>query len=227
MIDLARDAEIGLLYEKTDGVKWLSDVDKLEKLVNLTQDRYNPLINPKKALELISEQYFSMAIYYYMKGWEFRPTRTESLCAACKLYRLRGDNYQALLLAIKGNGIKKPNDMLFVDYHVYNYLFLHEISINSFYVKEYKNFGKRTCVRLIKMKDDIPIRIYKTAISNYKHYDHSLEGKSDDEIYNLIEDKPKSKPTAPVNTDIKGITKPDVIYAPVTSNSKGDTDLVK
>ncbi len=218
--DLARDVHIAKLYEETDGVDWLENIDELENFVYLTQDHYNPLINPKKAIGLLVDRYFSMAIYYYMKGWEYRPTRTESLYAACKLYRLRGDNHQAMLLALKGRGIKKPDDMLFVDYHVYKYLFLHEISINSFYTN-YRDLGKRTCERLIKMKDEIPWRIYVTAISNYKHYDPSMNKKSNDEIYEKVTGKPK--PKAPVAKNNKGVTGPVATEVPAASNGKGMT----
>ena len=79
------------------------------------------------------EQYTALAVLYFQKAWEYRPTRAEPLYQLARMYRLKSQNNIALMYALQGKEIPFPkNDLLFVDYHVYDYLFDYEISINAF-----------------------------------------------------------------------------------------------
>lgn len=112
----------------------------------------------------------------YMLAWEKRPTRAESLYHLAKMYRLQGHNNIALLYALKGFQIPYPeHDSLFIDYNVYTYLFLEEISIAGFYCEDGKQKGKACILKLLSMKDKIPADTYNLALSNAKHYGISTE----------------------------------------------------
>ncbi|TKI86744.1 glycosyl transferase, partial [Bacillus wiedmannii] len=64
------------------------------------------------------EQYTALAILYFQKAWEYRPTRAEPLYQLARMYRLKSQNNIALMYALQGKEVPFPNnDLLFVDYH--------------------------------------------------------------------------------------------------------------
>lgn len=88
------------------------------------------------------EQYTALAVLYFQKAWEYRPTRAEPLYQLARMYRLKSQNNIALMYALQGKEVPFPkDDLLFVDYHVYDYLFDYEISINAFYIPHKKHLG--------------------------------------------------------------------------------------
>lgn len=113
----------------------------------------------------------------FMVAWEKLPTRAESLYELSKMYRNKGHYNIALMYAEKGYKIKYPvNDYLFIDYKVYNYLFLEEISIVGYYCgDEGKQKGKACILKLLSMKSDLPVNVYQLAINNAKHYGINIE----------------------------------------------------
>ena len=68
----------------------------------------------------------------------------------------------------EGNSFPK-NDLLFVDYHVYDYLFDYEISINAFYIPHKKHLGAVSQNFGIE-KDELPLHIANMVESNAKFY---------------------------------------------------------
>ncbi|MDD1369345.1 glycosyltransferase family 2 protein, partial [Bacillus sp. MHSD17] len=76
----------------------------------------------KENAKMQEEQYTALAIFYFQKAWEYRPTRAEPLYQLARMYRLKSQNNIALMYALQGKEIPFPkNDLLFVDYHVYDY----------------------------------------------------------------------------------------------------------
>ncbi|MGQ0517837.1 hypothetical protein ACT453_49355, partial [Bacillus sp. D-CC] len=45
---------------------------------------------------------FALAVFYFQKAWEYRPTRAEPLYQLARLYRLRSQNNIALMYALQG-----------------------------------------------------------------------------------------------------------------------------
>ena len=68
----------------------------------------------------------------------------------------------------EGNSFSK-NDLLFVDYHVYDYLFDYEISINAF-IYHIKTFRCSVTKFLESKKDELPLHIANMVESNAKFY---------------------------------------------------------
>ncbi len=75
------------------------------------------------------------------------------------------------MYALQGKEIPFPkNDLLFVDYHVYDYLFDYEISINAFYIPHKKHLGAVSQKFLESKKDELPLHIANMVESNAKFY---------------------------------------------------------
>jgi len=76
---------------------------------------------------------------YYLKAFEYRPIRAETLYELARLSRWNNEYNQAMLYAEKGLKIKIPNDSLFIKKDIYDYKILFEFSISSYYVGRYKD----------------------------------------------------------------------------------------
>ena len=80
---------------------------------------------------------YGRAFGHYLKAYEVRPTRAESLYALACMLRTQGYYNQAYLFIKKALEIKKPKDILFVDNDIYRYWIPFEFSICAYWVKEY------------------------------------------------------------------------------------------
>lgn len=117
------------------------------------------------------DTYLALAQYYYLKAWEFRPGRAESLYHLVEMLRLQGRNSLALTYAMIGKEIPYPkNDSLFIDYRVYEYLFDFEISIVAYYIEDKRQLGRSATRRLLKRKD-LPEWYRATVSRNAKFYE--------------------------------------------------------
>ena len=72
------------------------------------------------------------------------------------------------MLCKEGNSFSK-DDLLFVDYHVYDYLFDYEISISAFYIP-HKTFRAVSQKYLESIKEKIPFHIANIVENNAKFY---------------------------------------------------------
>lgn len=117
----------------------------------------------------------------YLKAWQMRPSRAESLLALSKMYRIQGDNLLSYTIAKLGVNIPYPEeDHLFVSYLTYLCEFNFEISITAYYLhriykdKKYLEEGKRECLYLLNLKKEHPNDISDTIIErtekNLKYY---------------------------------------------------------
>jgi glycosyltransferase involved in cell wall biosynthesis len=117
------------------------------------------------------EKYFSLSLLYFQKAWEYRPVRAEPLYHLARLHRIKGNYNLGLLYALKGSKIPFPSeDILFVDYHVYDYLFDYEISICAYYVKNKIQLGKAAQKRLEAKFATLPDYIAETVRNNARYY---------------------------------------------------------
>lgn len=144
-----------------------------EQLANRSANKQNEVTDAdeKENVKGQEEQYLALAVFYFQKAWEYRPTRAEPLYQLARLYRLRSQNNIALMYALQGKEIPFPkDDLLFVDYHVYDYLFDYEISISAFYIPHKKHLGAVSQKYLESIKEEIPFHIANVVENNAKFY---------------------------------------------------------
>jgi glycosyltransferase involved in cell wall biosynthesis len=159
--------QIGICYERLDAIC----STKREQIVKEYTE--NSLMNQSAIDHLLEqeEKSFALAIQYYHNSWEYRPSRAEPLYQLAKMHRLKGNNNIGLMYAIKGREIPYPkDDILFIDYHVYDYLFDYEISICAYYIENKRYLGRDAQGRLQKKIKELPTIIAEIVTSNSKFY---------------------------------------------------------
>lgn len=73
--------------------------------------------------------------YWMQRAFERRPWRAEPLYKLTRHFREKGQNDKAWVYCAKGQGMKAPDDSLFVEKDVYSGLFDYEASILAYYLK--------------------------------------------------------------------------------------------
>jgi glycosyltransferase involved in cell wall biosynthesis len=117
------------------------------------------------------EQFYALALLFFQKAWEYRPLRAESLYQLARIHRERGNHQLGLMYALKGKEIPYPKeDLLFVDYHVYDYLFDYEISICAYYIEAKFQLGRKAQKRLMNKVSQLPVHIAEAVRNNEKFY---------------------------------------------------------
>ena len=110
---------------------------------------------------------------YYLKAWEYRPSRAESLYRLARIYRNLKDYNNAYLYAKKGLTISYPKDILFIEGSVYKYLLTFEKSISSYYLGYYKE-SYDDCTKIIQM-DGVSEEIKNQTKLNQKFSEEKLK----------------------------------------------------
>ncbi len=111
---------------------------------------------------------YNKAIQYFLKGYEYRSTRSECIYEIAKIYREQGNNNSAMIFINLGVTIAYPTeDSLFINKDVYDYLFYYEMSICAYYTKD-KPKGA-VAVKLL-LKKDLPKDMLEMVKSNAKFY---------------------------------------------------------
>ncbi|PEX91542.1 tetratricopeptide repeat-containing glycosyltransferase [Bacillus cereus] len=144
-----------------------------EQLANRSANKQNEVTeaDEKEQVKKQEEQYVALAVLYFQKAWEYRPNRAEPLYQLARMYRLKSQNNIALMYALQGKEVPFPkDDLLFVDYHVYDYLFDYEISISAFYIPHKKHLGAMSQKYLESIKEKIPLHIANMVENNAKFY---------------------------------------------------------
>ncbi|EJS68193.1 tetratricopeptide repeat-containing glycosyltransferase [Bacillus cereus] len=144
-----------------------------EQLANRSANKQHEVTeaDEKEQVKKQEEQYVALAVLYFQKAWEYRPNRAEPLYQLARMYRLKSQNNIALMYALQGKEVPFPkDDLLFVDYHVYDYLFDYEISISAFYIPHKKHLGAMSQKYLESIKEKIPLHIANMVESNAKFY---------------------------------------------------------
>lgn len=75
-----------------------------EQLANRSANKQNEVTDAdeKENVKGQEEKYLALAVFYFQKAWEYRPTRAEPLYQLARLYRLRSQNNIALMYALQG-----------------------------------------------------------------------------------------------------------------------------
>lgn len=121
-----------------------------------------------------------------MKGFEYRPARSEALYFLCRRFREKGDHKKAYYYYNLGKDIKRPkDDVLFVEHNVYTHLFDVEFSILQYYLFPEKRIdGLRNSVSLLNN----PIDFWEKNMifSNIKFYIDTLKDKENVKITQIM-----------------------------------------
>ncbi|SHS12472.1 glycosyl transferase family protein [Mycobacteroides abscessus subsp. abscessus] len=125
----------------------------------------------ESSLQLEEEQNLALAIHYFQKAWEYRPSRAEPLYHLARIHRSKGNYNLGMLYARQGQNIPFPSeDILFVDFHVYDYLFDYELSICSYYVENEYEVGRDAQNKLTSKINSLPQDIAEVVKQNAKFY---------------------------------------------------------
>jgi glycosyltransferase involved in cell wall biosynthesis len=160
--------KIGLLYELLSN----RARDRRNELIK-ESERNSSIVAPSIIEELIleEEQFFALATTYLQNAWEYRTCRAEPLYHLAKMYRMKSKHNLGLMYALQGKEISFPkDDILFVDYHVYNYLFDFEISICANYITSKLDIGRAAQKRLESKIEQLPHYIANAVEINSKFW---------------------------------------------------------
>ena len=95
----------------------------------------------------------------------------EPLYELSRMHRINSNYLLGLMYALQGKEIPFPSDdMLFVDYHIYDYLFDYEISICAYYIKSKVEIGRVAQRHLESIIDQLPESVAKSVVNNARFY---------------------------------------------------------
>lgn len=156
-----------------------NDIDNLDNAIKWYKKRIEAggwneeiFISYKKLGDLyLSKGEDEKALYYWILGYDSLSQRSETLYKICNYYRNKGKNEASLIYIKSGLGIPYPKDLvLFIEYSIYNYKFLEELSIIGYYVNRKKE-GLLACQYiLLNTNYDIPENVRELAFSNNYFY---------------------------------------------------------
>jgi glycosyltransferase involved in cell wall biosynthesis len=109
----------------------------------------------------------------YLKAWEYRPSRAESLYRLAFMCRANKEYQQAYLFAKKGIEIPFSKDLIFVNAPTYDYCLLFEMSIAAYWIGHYKE-AIRLCKKIDRMKN-IPDDVRTVNLKNLKCSEDKLK----------------------------------------------------
>jgi glycosyltransferase involved in cell wall biosynthesis len=156
--------QIGLCYEQLANISFYKRNEMQNNNSRLDQEEIGELINQE-------EGFFAQSLLYFQKAWEYRPTRAEPLYQLARMHRMKSNHYLGLMYALQGKEIPFPSDdILFIDYPIYDYLFDYEISICAYYVKDKKEIGRAAQRNLESIIDQLPEGIAESIVNNARFY---------------------------------------------------------
>lgn len=161
--------KMGLCYER------LANHSSFKREQILKESTENKSIIGQSTIDTLiqqEEQFFALATMYLQNSWEYRPSRAEPLYHLARIYRHKTKNSIALMYALQGKEIPFPkDDILFVDYRVYDYLFDYEISICAYYNESKRYLGHSAQKRLESKMKQLSTDIAVSVESNSKFYE--------------------------------------------------------
>ncbi|WP_432694421.1 glycosyltransferase (plasmid) [Priestia aryabhattai] len=159
--------QTGSCYER------LANISSFEREQLIKKSEENKLAVNQLVIDnliLQEEQLFSLSTIYFQRAWDYRPIRAEPLYHLAKMHRIKSKNNIALMYALQGKKIPFPQeDILFIDYHVYDYLLDYEISICAYYT-ESKHLGQDAIKRLHSKLEELPPHIAENVKNNLEYY---------------------------------------------------------
>jgi len=103
-------------------------------------------------IEAIMDKPVEVVIHAFMRCYNHRPTRSEPLFQAARIYRLNNLPASAYIYAKQGLEIPYPDgDILFIQDEVYKFALLDEVGATAFYAGK-PNVGYAACSKLLEDK---------------------------------------------------------------------------
>ena len=119
------------------------------------------------------------AIFTWLNGYEYYPKRSENLYKIIRYYRINQQNNLAYSFYKIAKEIKYPvNDLLFVDYKVYDYLLEYEYLIFGFYIQGLKEKVDMNRKIVSLLNKDVPFYLSQIILKGIKFYDNCLHKNS-------------------------------------------------
>lgn len=117
---------------------------------------------------------WDQALLVYLDAYQFNQKRAEPLQQISTYYRTKGQHNLAYMFAKQGAAIPYPKDqVLFISYPVYDYLFDQDLSISAYYTP-FREEGYAATDRLI-LKKNVPQHIKEQAYRNMLFYVQNLK----------------------------------------------------
>jgi glycosyltransferase involved in cell wall biosynthesis len=121
-------------------------------------------------IEKQKNDYYELAIKWFVDAWIYRTSRAESLYAAVSLLREYSHHKRAYDLALMGRKIPMTSDTLFVELSPYKWGFDYELSIVAYYLTpEEQAVGADCCADLLD-RDDLDDHMRFKIQENAKYY---------------------------------------------------------
>lgn len=143
--------------------------DELKENEQAFMDKWYEKDAPAAKLIQERDHHFELAKQWFLKAYEFRPSRAEALRYLVELLRIESKHQEAYELIQKGKLIPPTKDHLFVDIHAYTWAWDYEACIICYYLPAHKEEGAAACERLLS-RDDLPAHIHETVERNSRHY---------------------------------------------------------
>lgn len=175
------------LQDEPDNVRYmfylaqtLKDVGKYNEAIEMYKKRIKAggwVEEVWYSMYTMSKLYFALENmiemeYWGMKAYEFNKNRSENIYFLTKIFREKGKHYKAWHYLQIGINIPHPNEMLFVETHVYRHLFLYEKTILNYYIKFEEK--KNNIIEMINYYNNYGTHIY----NNFQFYIHSIKIKA-------------------------------------------------
>lgn len=132
----------------------------------------------------------------FLAAYNYRPTRAEPLFQIASHYRKIGMRAIGYIFAKMGASLPLPNDILFVNKSIYDWMILDELAICSYWTGRFEE-SRQLCEKLLK--EGLPDREVERVKKNMEYAERKLEKGADyydrladinidryDEIYRLV-----------------------------------------
>jgi glycosyltransferase involved in cell wall biosynthesis len=131
------------------------------------EEKWYALVEAAKCQWNLGNQLESIDLF--LKAFDMRPTRAESLYHLAFRLRHARREATAFLLIMQAKRIPYPtSDLLFVEHRVYTYLLDFEASVTAFYAKEME-VGRQCCQKLLQ-SSEVPDHIKELTRRNEQFY---------------------------------------------------------
>lgn len=110
-----------------------------------------------------------------LSAYQQRPTRAEPLHSLAQYYGQQRQYELSALFAEAGLSVPRPDDMLFVEEHVYRYSLRHELSISAYYCSSpLRKVQSRRLTEQLALERSVPSWTREVARRNWSYHARSL-----------------------------------------------------
>lgn len=107
----------------------------------------------------------------FLAAYNYRPTRVEPLYQIARYYRLKGMHAIGYIFAKMGAGLPQPDDILFVNKPIYDWMMVDELAVCAYWVGRYEE-SRELCEKLLR--SDLPGREVERVKKNKEYSEREL-----------------------------------------------------